>query len=57
MNEQVPERWHILECFQMLFRNDSIFVKHMEKIPIPIRLAPTVKRYEMIADVYDLLNA
>ena len=40
----------------MRFRNDAVFVKNMEKVPISLRLAPPVKRYEMIADVDDLLD-
>jgi hypothetical protein len=41
----------------MLFRDDAVFMKNLEKIPISLRLAPTMKRYEMIPDVDDLLNA
>ena len=57
MNEHVPEGRHVLECRQMLFRDDTVFMKNLEKVPISLRLALTVKRYEMIADVDDLLDA
>lgn len=57
MNEHVSERGHVLECRQMLFRDDAVFMEYLEKIAITLRLAPTVKRYEMIADVDDFFDA
>ena len=57
MNEHVPEGRHVLKCAQMLFRDDAVFMKNLEKVSISLRLAPTLKRYEMIADVNDLLDA
>jgi hypothetical protein len=43
MNEHVPEGGHVLERSQMLLRDDAIFMKNLEKVPISLRLAPTVK--------------
>ena len=54
--EHVPEGRHVLKCGQMIFRDDAVFMKNMENVPIPLRFAPTVKRYEMIADVDDLFD-
>jgi hypothetical protein len=56
MYEHVPEGRHVLKCGQMLFRDDAVFMKNMENVPITLRFAPTVKRYEMIADVDDLFD-
>jgi hypothetical protein len=57
MNKQVPEGSHVLECHQMLFRDDTVFTEDQKKVSIPFRFAPTVKRYEIIANIDGLLDA